>query len=390
MKYYVLDDYRKEGTKQLNKKKVIQTIVILCVIITAVVLFSVYVANAEFRAWIDKYIFMKEMTENTGPIIEADTDASTYIYAYDKYITVLSKNNLQSYDSSGKKESEIQITIANPLFSSNGKYLCVAEKGGNKLYLISGGNIVWQKDLEGQISQVYVNKNGYVSVSHKTMVKLFNTEGAPITTAYLSSTYAIDTAISNDNKELAIAEINYTGSIIQSSIKIISVGKAQTDTDNAVTEIYKAEAKNIITSIRYQENGTLLCMFDDHIARRTEKQLVEETKFSNDTLFADINLDGYTIEVKKKSTGLFSSAAQTEIKQIGTEKVNLYKTDSLPKSMVAYQDIIALNLGTEVHFIHTNGWLIKKYTATRDIKDVAICGNVAAIVYKDKIELVNL
>ncbi len=390
MKYYVLDDYRKEEKKQINKKKVTQSILLLCALVTIAILFSVYVANAEFRGWIDKYIFGKEITENTGPIIEVDTDSNSFIYAYDKYVVVLSKNNLQNYDSSGKLESQIEITVTNPLFASSGKYLCVAEKGGNKLYLISGGNIIWQKDLEGQISQVYVNKNGYVSVSHKTIVKLFSLEGREITTAYLSSTYAIDTAISNDNKELAIAEINYSGSLIQSSVKVISVEKAQTDASNAVIHTYKAEAKSIITSLYYQDNNILMCMLDNQITKKVEETMTEESKFDNDTLFADINLNGYTVQVKKKSTGLFSSEAQIEIKQVNSGKINLYKTNLLPKSMITYQDVIALNLGTEVHFIHTNGWLIKKYTSTRDIKDVVICGNVAGIIYKDKIELVGL
>lgn len=390
MKYYVLDDYRKDGEKQLNKKKVIKTIAIFCAIVIFAILFSLYVASAEFRGWIDKYIFRKEITENTGAIIETDDDSNSFIYAYDNYIIVLNKNTLHSYSSSGEEVAKIDITITNPLFASSGRYLCVAEKSGNKLYLISGSNIIWQKDLEDPISQIYVNKNGYVSVSHKTIVKLFSLEGRDVTTAYLSSTCAIDSVVSNDNSELAIAEINYSGSIIQSSVKIISIEKAQTDANNAVIYTYKAEAKSIITNLYYQDNDTLICMFDNKILKRNGEEIIEETTFGNDTLFADINLNGYTVEVKKKSTGLFSAEAQVEMKQVSNEKINLYKVDALPKAMETYQDVIALNLGTEVHFIHTNGWLIKKYTSTRDIKDVVICANVAGIIYKDKIELVNL
>ncbi len=219
---------------------------------------------------------------------------------------------------------------------------------------------------------------------------MISLEGRDITTAYLSSTYAVDTAISSDNKELAIAEINYSGSIIQSSIKIISVEKAQTDSKNAVIYTHNADSKSIITNIYYQDNNTLMCMFDNNIIKRISETVTEETKFDSDTIFADINLNGYTVEIKKKATGLFSSEAQVEIKQVNTGKINLYKTELLPKSMETYENVIALNLGTEVHFIHTNGWLIKKYTSTRDIKDVVVCGNLAGIIYKDKIELVNL
>ena len=212
MEYYVLDNYRDKPPKKLNIKKVIKISTIFIILTMIILLFSFYIGNEEFRGWIDKYIFRKEITENTGAIIEVDSESNPYIYAYDRYIVVLNRNNLQNYGESGNKESEIEITITNPIFASCGKYLCVAEKEGNKLYLISGEHIIWQKDLEEVISQISVNRNGYVSVNHKSSVKLFNTEGKDLATVHLASTHAIDTAISNDNSELAIAEINYLGS----------------------------------------------------------------------------------------------------------------------------------------------------------------------------------
>lgn len=390
MEYYVLNDYREEPPKKLNHKKVIKLIIFLTTVITLIVLFSLYIGNSEFRGWTDKYIFRKEITENTGSIIEVDTGSNSYIYAYDRYVVVLNRNHLQNYNSIGNKESEIELTITNPIFSSNGRYLCVAERGGNKVYLISGEHIIWQKDTEGEISQVYVNKNGYVAVNHKTVVKLFNTDGKDIATAYLSSTYAIDTAVSNDNSELAIAEINYSGSLIQSSVKIISVDKVQTDSDNAIIYTYKAEKKSIITGIHYQDGNTLICMFDGKIIKGREEIFSEETKFDSDTLFADINLSGYTVEIRKTKAGIFGSEAQVEIKQVSNGKINIYTTNLIPKEIKTYENVIALNLGTEVHFIDTNGWLIKKYTSTRNVKDIVVCGNLAGILYKDRIELLSL
>lgn len=390
MDYYIFDDYKEKPEKKLNTKKVIKASIIFLVAVIIIVLFAMYIGNNEFRSWIDKYIFGKEMTENTGAIIEVDGESNSYIYAYDKYVVVLNKNHLQNFSQSGNRESDVEITISNPLFASNGRYLCVAEKGGNKLYLISGEHIIWQKDLENEILQISVNKNGYVTVSHKSIVRLFNSDGKDLTTAYLSSTYAISSTVSNDNSELAIAEIDYTGGLIQSSIKIISVDKAQIDPDNAVIYTYKADKKSIINNIKYQDNNNLVCMLDDRILRRVGKEIVEETKFDQDTLFAEINLNNYTLEVRKNRIGLFNQEAQLEIKQIGNSKPNLYTLELLPKAIETYEDVIAVNMGTEVDFIGTNGWLIKKYTSTRNVKDVVVCGSVAGIIYKDKIELINL
>ena len=51
---------------------------------------------------------------------------------------------------------------------------------------------------------------------------------------------------------------------------------------------------------------------------------------------------------------------------------------------------IALNLGSEIHFVDTNGWLIKKYTSNQEITNVMITNNIAIIIYKDRIEVINL
>ena len=390
MDYYVFKDYKEDPEKKLNTKRVIKVSIIGVVFIIAVVLVAMYIGNNEFRSWTDKYIFGKEMTENTGAIIDVDSESNSYVYAYDRYITVLNKNHLTNYSASGNKESDLEITITNPIFASNGKYLCIAEKGGNKLYLVSGEHILWQKDLENEIAQLSVNKNGYVSVSHKSAVKLFNCDGKDLTTAYLSSTYAISSAVSDDNEELAIAEVNYTGGLIQSSIKIISVGKAQTDPDNAVIFTYKADKKSIITNIRYQSGKTLVCMYDNQVLKRSNEDVVEELKFDQDTLFADIDLNGYIMEIRKNKNGLFNQEAQLQIKQVGSLKTNIYTLPMLPKDVTTYGDVIAVNMGTEVDFVGTNGWLLKKYTSTKNVKNVVVCGSVAGIVYKDKIELIGL
>ncbi len=51
---------------------------------------------------------------------------------------------------------------------------------------------------------------------------------------------------------------------------------------------------------------------------------------------------------------------------------------------------IALNLGSSIDFINTNGWLVKKYISEKEIKDIVLAEQIAGIVYKDKIEIANL
>ena len=174
------------------------------------------------------YIFRKIINEEKVSSIDIDGLKNINVFAYNNHLAMLEQNKLKIYNKSGVSEHSLDIQISNPLFETNGEYLCIAEKGGQKIYLINNKNVVWQKDIEGDISSINVNKNGYVSItisgtSYKTVVQLFNSNGDELFKQYLGTTNAIDTDISNDNKYLAIAEANFSGIVVQSNIKIISI-----------------------------------------------------------------------------------------------------------------------------------------------------------------------
>ena len=60
------------------------------------------------------------------------------------------------------------------------------------------------------------------------------------------------------------------------------------------------------------------------------------------------------------------------------------------KDIYASDNIIAINIGTEIFFVDTNGWLKKKYTANQEITNVKLSDSLAAIIYKDKVIIVDL
>ena len=105
--------------------------------------------------------------------------------------------------------------------------------------------------------------------------------------------------------------------------------------------------------------------------------------------FADINLTNYIVRVVEKSV-LLSTENTIEIMNITNNKINIYTLDGVTKEIYCYENQIAINLGTEVHFIGTNGWLIKKYISNQEIKKIVMGNNFAGIVYRDKIEIINL
>ena len=71
----------------------------------------------------------------------------------------------------------------------------------------------------------------------------------------------------------------------------------------------------------------------------------------------------------------------------GTRKNHSYIIPSIAKSTVSAGDVIAINLGTEIYYVDTKGWLKKKFVATEEIRDVVVSDRISAIVFRDHIEI---
>lgn len=389
MKIIGIDDG--EDVKKINKKKIMIVSIVAVVILVIFLVFTAYCVSKPFRDIMDKYVLMKNVSQDSTASISLDEDKANNVYAYDKYISVLSNNTLKNYNSSGKEEGELTIEISTPIMATNGKFLLIAEKDNNKVYLISGNEIIWMKELEGNIDKIAVNKNGYTAVilsgtTYKSVIQTFDSSGKELFKTYLGSTTAMDVDISLDNRYLAFSEINTSGTLVQSIIKIVSIQEAK------IIYTYSDSNNNFVTNIKYQEGNRLLCMFDDGIyvikndSNEKVVNLIEENlKIS----FADIELTNYIFRVIEK-TSLLNAQTNVEIINPSSKKASIYSFDGVAKQIYSYDDTIAINVGSEVHFISTNGWLIKKYISNQEIRNVVMCNNFAGIVYRDKIEIVDI
>lgn len=392
-----MKDYWEETEpKKVNKKKIIIIAIVAMIIIAIVAIIVVYYNNEQVREWTDKNIFKKEVTQDNVNSIELNESQSSNIYAFNKYIGVLNKNQFMIYNSTGNEEKKLEIQVSTPVFDSANRFLVLAEKKGKKLYLITDKDITWETEVEGNISQVHVNKNGYVAVvitdtSYKTIITMYNPEGKEMFKTYLSSTRTADIAISNDNKYLAIAEVDTSGTIIQSNIKIISIEKASSDPTNSLENTYQGESDKLITNIKYQDKDRLVCMYTDsiHIIENGQDTILMDNK-DKKIIFQSIELTNYAVEIEEKSSGLFT--ADSVVNMINTENkaTKEYTADSIAKEIYTYGNVIALNLGTEIEFINTDGWLIKRYLANQEITNIVVSDNIAGIIYRDRIEIINL
>lgn len=398
--------FNKNETKTINKKRILGIVMLAIIILAITILYIVYANNEEFRKFADENILKKDIAENDLKTIEISDYEKLNIFSYYKYIAILKENTLETYNYNGKKESELKIEISKPIIASNGKYVLIAEQDSQKVYMISDNVIKWAKELEGNISRISVNANGYSSIivsgtSYKSVIIILDDSGNELFRNYLSDTIAVDSGISDDNKYISYAEVNTSGTLIQSNIKVISIEKAKQknsniqkgqDTSDSIVYTYNAPADSLILNIKYQDRTKLVCMYDDsiHIIKdNTDKEIAKIDDKEEKTTFESINSNNYIIKNVEESKGLLNTNTTLKIINTNSLKENIYNFVGVTKELYSCGDKIALNLGSEIHFVDTNGWLIKKYTSSQEIRKIVMSNELAGIVYRNKIEIVK-
>ncbi len=381
--------------RELSIRKIIIVSIVTVVIISIIVLVSLYISREDFRNWIDINILRKNLTEQDVSSIDLDIDKNNQICCYSKYIGILNDKNLTLYNQTGQNIIDISVNINTALFASNNKYLAIAEKNGQEFCVILDKTYLWEGKVDGEILQIQINKNGYVALvttdtTYKSTITVYDASGKELLKNYLSSTRVVDVAITNDNKYVAVAEIDTSGALIKSNIKIISIEEARKNPEQAIINSYDADTSKMIVSVEYQEKNNLICEYDNSINLISNNTNNEILSIDNKTTFISGNLTNSIAYITEESSGIFNSDSVLNIINTSNNQKSIYNFDEVVKEMYTYGNNIGVNVGTEIYFINTNGILIKKYISNQEITNVQISTDLAIIIYKDRVEIINL
>lgn len=378
-----------------EKKKIIRISVIVVTAIGITGYVALYNVSGDFRNFMDVYILNKEIVQNDAKTLKISNLSKDEVVAYNNLIGILKNNQFEIYNSNLERTELLEIKITNLISSAKGKYIVLAEQNGQKVYLIKDKQILWEQEVEGEITDVYVNENGYVALtiigtSHKTIVTMIDLEGKKIFNSYLSKTLVTDVSISNSNKHLAFAEIDTTGAIIQSKIKAVSVDKIIENAQDSVETLLEAESNLLITNIEYTDTNEIICMYTDKIVSlNSEGEKVIFDCSDKNIVHQSVDINNAAVVLEEQATGLFT--ANTMIKIIDGKSGNQkeYEIDGVTKQMKTAGNIVAAVTSKTVELVDTRGWLVKRYIANQEIIDIVLSESVAGIIYKDRIELIK-
>lgn len=381
--------------REINIRKIIITGIVVIIILAVIVIFSLYIAEEGFRKWVDTNVLRKNISSESVATIDLNVDKNNQIVCYNKYIGILNEKNLKIYNLTGEAITDISVNINTAIFSTNDRYLAIAEKNGQELCVISDKTYLWSQKVDGEIQQICINKNGYVilvttDTTYKSIITVYDNSGKQLMRSFLSSSRVTDVSISYDNKYVAYAEIDTSGTLIKSSVKIISIEKAQSNSAESIIYTKEAETSKMILKIQYQENGELVCVYDDSINIVKDGYEQELIKKEDEATFVSGNLGNSIAYIKEEQRSAFNSSSTLNIVNTSSKQTYKYNFGEIAKEMYTTGNVIGINIGTEIYFIKTNGMLIKKYTSNQEITNVMITNNIAIIIYKDRIEVINL
>ena len=248
----------------------------------------------------------------------------------------------------GTQSEKMELDINEAVFTTAGRYMAICENNGQKFYLICGKEKLFESEIEGNITQIKVSRNGYVALvisntSYKSIVDVFDKDGNEIFKTNLVSSRVADICMSQDSKLLAIAEVDLSGILIQSKIQVVSMELAQNRPNEAILYKYEAPTDKLIMNIEYQEQNKLVCIYNDGIECLQENKSTELAKFENRQLaFTTIELNNSIVFVEEVSTGEYTADTKVKIINSETSKETEYVTKNVAKSILTSNNKICL------------------------------------------------
>ena len=371
-------------------------LLLIIFIVISIILFSLYLGVENFRKFVDEKVIKKEVEENSSKSTYLLTGNKSNVIPTLENIYTVQSGQLKSYDKYGIEKNSERVSISNPIFDSSDKYATISEKQSISFYLLEDGKVKWERKVDTPIVGIKVNKNGYVAVMsenniYKAVVTVFNNKGDKLFKTYVSDSYGMSASISNDNKYLVIGSVNYSKTIANSNVKIVSMEKAKTDPDGAIINEYNIG--KLLIDIKIKDGGEVIGQFSNSITRFgiLDKKEEEIYKLESNVELVDINNNNNIALIEKKVENENNSKFYLKIINAYGKQVSIYDLDDkLPKEILCRNDTIGINMNNGINIYTENGWLKKKYKSSTEIRDFNLSDSILTVIYRDKYEVIGI
>lgn len=380
------------------KEKVIKTIkiilIILVISIISIVL-GLYVGDSSFRFKIDKNIFGKYMNDGELVSIGFDNENTAFPYVFDDKVVIVEDNTITFYNRYGKDIKNYEANIQNAIFDSNGEYLLVGALDDRFLYLFKNTDLIFEKELEGNLLNITLNENGasactITGTTYRSIILAYDTLGKESFRTYIANNLVTDVAISNDQQFLSIIESSYSKMKMEYTLSTISKEKATTSPTEATIYTYTSDTDEMFIDIKYS-NDKLLLFSNKNIYECNEKERRVVYAMNDNTLYASIELNSpYIAVIKEETEQRYSGKYVVRIIDTELNKEKEYYITNLITDMFCGKRFTAVVCSNSIYFLDSNAMLKKQLDTQLTIKNIYNSEKLIAIQYKNELKILEL
>jgi len=311
----------------------------------------------------------------------ADTKETEFVIGYGKHNNLVCVGELVVFDNDGYLEWRNQkgevvykndTKMDSPLIRANHDYLVVAESNGNRFEVYNNQRLVWRGVVGGSILNVDINENGYVSVirkytGYKSAIEVFDKIGNKLFYALRASNMIINAIVLSDNKTTLLNSINSNGCALETVVEYL---------DGQGKSINKFVLDNtiLLKILSLEDGGSVLSSSNQVFFVDSSGKRKTQRKFDYVQSIAALNAN--TVAV----AGISSEKAENSAHVVqfindNNEGENTLDFGSSIKSMIAQNDVVAVNLGRKVMVVNRHGRVLGGTTLGSEVLNIHFLSN---------------
>lgn len=182
------------------------------------------------RRWF-QYRFLALNDSGQAESFRYDGDLGDCFAVLDGDLLVCSGNSISLYSGSGIQYVSESVTMSSPVVSINGSLAVVYDAGGSSLYILGQRSLLWSVENMDSILSARLNRNGQLTVvtqpsGYRSAVTVYDTTYIPVMSVNLSSTFAMDAALSDNGRTLSIVTVGQESGVFSTTLSLYSMDYA--------------------------------------------------------------------------------------------------------------------------------------------------------------------
>jgi len=348
-----------ELVKLKNKNKKIGIYILAGILLVA----SIFLTN------LNRY----KTVSTTSSSIMLDSSVEYKMNKYSGGVVLCGHDSIMGIDKDGQKIWNIPTNFSKPILSCSNNYILTADRNGKHGFVLSEGKIINNIETSDVIITAKINESGYYALAYKekgykAKVSVFSPKGEEIYAWYSSNYNVVDVSVSSDNKKMAVAVLDASGSNDLSGVLLFSFKSDEYILSGTSND-------NLISSINYINNN-VVAVGDKKTLSISHKgeiyweidykgRILQEYSIASDVAF------GFT----KGSVEGFYGGSVVEIYNKSGKLIGKHEIGDSIRYMDMEGNNVLVNAENGAVLLNDNGKVVKEIKPHKEIRKAVVFGS---------------